>query len=94
MDKIEEFINRRFKDDCNWTNGNCYYFAKILVTRFPHLKICYFPVEGHFMAGIPNLKTFYDFKGKHITSDSFVVFEDLKVTDNLFYRRLKRDCIF
>ena len=30
MNQVEEFIQRRFPVDCNWTNGNCYYFAVIL----------------------------------------------------------------
>lgn len=39
MNKIEEFINRRFPNDCNWLSGNCYYFAIILKDRFPEGNI-------------------------------------------------------
>ena len=46
MDEIEEFINRRFKQDCDWLTGNCYYFAATLKIRFPYLEIVYFPVAG------------------------------------------------
>ena len=35
MDKVIDFIKKRFKIDCDWTTGNCFYFAKILESRFP-----------------------------------------------------------
>ena len=36
-EQILAFIKRRFSQDCNWIDGNCYYFATILKTRFPEL---------------------------------------------------------
>ena len=48
MDKIEEFINRRFPSNCDWLEGNCYYFARILKMRFKG-EIWYDLVEGHFL---------------------------------------------
>ena len=44
-----DFINRRFKEDCNWINGNCYYFALILRDRFPGGIIYYDVINGHFI---------------------------------------------
>lgn len=41
MDPVKEFIDRRFKADCNWLNGNCYYFALILSDRFPGGTVYY-----------------------------------------------------
>lgn len=49
MDEVLEFINRRFKNDCNWINGNCYYFALILNDRFPDGEIYYDVIYGHFI---------------------------------------------
>ena len=31
---VLEFIERRFKQDCNWKTDNCYYFASILMEQF------------------------------------------------------------
>jgi hypothetical protein len=56
MNEILEFINRRFKTDCNWLNGNCYYFALILNDRFPGGTIYYDVIYGHFI---------YQYKGKY-----------------------------
>ena len=61
MDKVQEFINRRFKIDCNWLNGNCYYFAVILKSRFTKGKIVYDVIDGHFM--FKYNKKYYDFTG-------------------------------
>ena len=63
MNKIEEFIKRRFPNDCNWLNGNCYYFAIILKTRFPEGTIVYDIIDGHFMLKIG--RHLYDYAGKH-----------------------------
>lgn len=49
MDPVKEFIDRRFKADCNWLNGNCYYFALILSDRFPGGTIYYDVIYGHFI---------------------------------------------
>ena len=46
--EIIEFINRRFKLDCNWTNGNCYYFALILADRFKHKNASIYQLDLKF----------------------------------------------
>lgn len=56
MNEVLEFISRRFKADCNWLNGNCYYFALILNNRFPGGTIYYDVIYGHFI---------YQYKGKY-----------------------------
>ena len=56
MNEVLEFIRRRFKSDCNWLNGNCYYFALILDDRFPGGTIYYDVIYGHFI---------YQYKGKY-----------------------------
>lgn len=61
MNEVLEFINRRFKKDCNWVDGNCYYFAIILKDRFPEGKIFYDVVLGHFVFLYKD--EFYDWEG-------------------------------
>ena len=62
MNEIEEFIKRRFSNDCNWLYGNCYYFALILCYRFPYLEKIYYPIEGHWV--VSDGEYAYDFNGK------------------------------
>ena len=59
--KVLEFIQRRFKDDCKWLDGNCYYFAVILKDRFPKGKIYYEVIYGHFVFEYRN--KYYDWNG-------------------------------
>lgn len=88
---IKEFITRRWSDsDCKWTTGNCYWFAVILVTRFPCLKIYYEPIIGHFVAG--DGITFYDINGEYI-SNNLKALEEIEREDTSLYKRLVRDCV-
>lgn len=89
--EIEEFIKRRFKSNCNWLDGNCYYFAVILKERFPVLEINYDYLNGHFIVSDPDGK-FYDFTGC-IVPDSHIKLETIKRDDPAWYERLRRDCI-
>lgn len=90
---IIDFINRRFKKDCNWLDGNCYYFAKILQTRFPKLEIVYFPIEGHFMAWDREENLFYDAAGAHEAEELFYEWERLEYEEPFLYGRIVCDCI-
>lgn len=92
MDKIVEFINRRFSKDCEWTNGNCLWFAMLLCKRFPNLKVFYEPVRGHFVAG--NGKVFYDWNGYVDFKDTskLLLLDTIKDEDTLWYTHLMRDC--
>ena len=98
MDKIEEFINRRFPSDCNWLDGNCYYFARILKMRFKG-EIWYDLVEGHFL--FRNFDKFYDWGGwredydfdKLETVENLVKWSDYKKIDPVHYDRIVRDVI-
>lgn len=87
---ILEFISRRFKDNCHWLDGNCYFFAVILCERFKNLKIYYAPVEGHFVAGDGDL--FYDWRGIY-KNENPILLEDIQKSDPLWYNILVRDCI-
>lgn len=59
--EVLEFIQRRFKINCNWLNGNCYYFAIILKDRFPEGTIYYDVIWGHFVFKYHD--EFYDWNG-------------------------------
>lgn len=89
-DEILNFIQDRFTVDCQWTSGNCYYFAVILKERFKMLDIYYDPINGHFIAG--DGKTFFDYIGEN-TPQKFVLFSDLAKSDPEWYFRIKHDCI-
>ena len=60
-DEVVEFIQRRFPVDCHWLDGNCYFFALILLNRFPIGKILYDVIDGHFVCEIDGRK--YDWSG-------------------------------
>ena len=96
MDEILAFINRRFKDNCHWMDGNCYYFAIILKHRFPHLEIVYLAIDGHFMVIDPQTKLLYDFQGVHTEdemNDKILLFDTIKQEDPSWYGRIIRDCV-
>jgi hypothetical protein len=78
---ILEFIKRRFKKDCNWTSGNCYYFAIILSERFKqHNSVIYYnTLEGHFITQIENY--FYDWCGILNYTDEYISKYILKWSD-------------
>lgn len=59
--RVLEFIHRRFPQDCNWKNGNCYFFAVILKSRFPEGIILYDVIDGHFVTHIDGQN--YDWSG-------------------------------
>ena len=91
QETILEFIARRFKDDCNWVNGNCLWFALILQMRFPSLKICYLPITEHFVVQ-DNNNLLYDWKGLVNTDEIPIELNQLKQIDSLWYSHLMRDC--
>lgn len=91
MDKIEEFIKRRFKNDCNWTSGNCYYFAIVLADRFRG-DIYYDVINGHFVCKVG--ESYYDFLGKNTDKDAiYIRWNDFPSYDQLQYERIIADCI-
>ena len=92
-EKIIEFIKRRFPEDCDWTSGNCYFFALILQKVFGG-EIVYEQIEGHFLLKIG--KRYYDWTGN--VSDKYRDFKDSMVLfdyrfDEALKQRLIRDCI-
>ena len=90
MDCVEEFILKRFPIDCNWTTGNCYYFAIILKDRF-NGTLYYDPVDGHFLCKIGS--NFYDYTGKVEIDESILYnWNCYKEQDELNYQHIVRDC--
>ena len=90
--EILDFIDRRWKKDCDWKNGNCYWFAHILVSRFPRLKIYYLPIEGHFVAG--DSINFYDSTGRIELQEIPLLLSQIEQDDIVWYKKLMRDCVF
>ena len=91
QNEVLEFINRRFKKDENWCDGNCYWFSLILCARFPNFRIYYAPIIGHFVAGDGD--KFYDWIGEYTVDEKLVLFDDIKKEDTLWYEHLVRDCV-
>jgi len=89
--EVLEFINRRFKNDCHWLDGNCYYFCIILKERFKSGKIVYDQIKGHFMFLYEGI--LYDYSGI-INCNTYSLLDDIKSDDPLLYSRLERDCIW
>lgn len=95
-EEVRQFINRRFSSDnpdgCNWTAGNCFYFALILSYRFSGI-IYYDTVEGHFITEIQG--KFYDYKGVYAQEKltSFIRWDIFDQYDAKQVKRVRRDCI-
>ncbi len=90
--EIVDFILRRWKVDCDWLNGNCYYFALILRERFNFLSIYYLPIQGHFVAGAQN--TYFDWTGEVTLNEEPILLSELVEKEPDWAMRLMRDCVF
>lgn len=90
-DEVLEFIYRRWIDtDAYWFTGNCYWFAQILLIRFPYLRLYYLPIAGHFVAGTPS--RYYDASGINTSNEKPILFEEIEKSDPEWAARLLRDC--
>ena len=72
-----------------FTQGCCYWFARILLDRFPMGHIVYDPVENHFACRISG--QIYDITGIVANPERFVLWETYP--DPIERRRIVRDCI-
>ena len=90
-EQILAFIKRRFSQDCNWIDGNCYYFAMILKTRFPELDIYYLPISQHFITGCEEF--YYDWNGKIEPSETPLKFDLIQHSDPVLYATIIRDSV-
>ena len=91
IDEIIEFTNRRFPIDCNWLNGNCYFYAKILKSAFPKGKIYYDVINCHFVFKYKN--NFYDWTGIVKPDGYLVKWKSFNKYDPLQKQVIIRDCI-
>lgn len=93
-DEVIEFILRRFRADCHWLNGNCYYFALILHNRFPNSIIYYDPIDGHFITKIG--KNYYDWRGIDIQvhEEALIKWDEYEQIDPIHYNRIKNDVLY
>ena len=89
--EVLNFINRRFKNDCNWTTGNCYYFAVILKDRFPEGEMYYDVIYGHFVFKYQN--EYYDWNGVIQSIGYLVEWDKFEEYDFLQKERIIKDCI-
>lgn len=92
MNEVCDFIKRRFSENSNWLNGNCYYFAIILKDRFPQGRLWYDFIDGHFIIKIDG--NYYDWTGQIFPDESHLYYwTDMPLIDTLLYQRIIRDCI-
>lgn len=70
MDEVLEFINCRFKNNSNWLDGNCYYFALILNDRLLGGTIYYDVIYGRFIYLYQS--RYYDWSGE-MKPDGYLV---------------------
>lgn len=90
MEKILEFIHRRFPIDCNWKSGNCFFFSIILLSRFPQGIVYYDTIDGHFCVKIDG--NYYDWKGVY-TPTVPIQWDKFDEYDDLQKKIIIRDCI-
>lgn len=91
IEEVLEFINRRWGNSGDtFLYGNCYWFARILMSRFFYLSIYYLPVEGHFVAGFGG--RYFDVTGEVTTNNPILALSEIKSTDYDWYDRLMKDC--
>lgn len=91
MNEVLDFIKKRFPNDCNWLNGNCYYFSQILKSRFPSGDICYDVINGHFVFKYKS--KYYDWYGEVSKNGKIVRWDSFEYYDSLQKQRIIRDCI-
>ena len=91
MSKVLEFIQRRFPTDCNFLNGNCYYFSLILKDRFQDGIVYYDVIQGHFVFKYEDC--YYDWTGCVEPEGYLVEWDKFDEYDPLWKQRIIRDCI-
>lgn len=77
-----------------FTEGCCYWFAFILLSRFHtrNTKIVYNEVSGHFGTTIDG--TIYDITGEiKDPDDKWILFDDYRLKEPTYTQVLIRDCI-
>lgn len=93
---VLDFIKRRFPEDSNWLNGNCYFFAVILKSRFKDGVILYDVIDGHFVTLIEGIM--YDWSGIVLPEEDenkhfYVEWDKFDEYDDMQKKRIEEDCI-
>jgi len=91
IDEIIEFTKRRFPINCNWLNGNCYFFALACKAAFSTGEIFYEVVQGHFIFKYQG--KYYDWSGQIEPQGYLVPWDKFDDYDQLQKQRIIRDCI-
>lgn len=91
MDIVTAFINRRFKTDCHWLDGNCYYFSLILSDRFPGGCIYYDVILGHFVYFYEG--KYYDWSGETQPEGYLVEWSKFDEYDSLQKNSIIEGCL-
>lgn len=91
MNEILDFIKRRFSTDCNWLDGNCFYFSKLLLLRFPEGSVFYDVIQGHFLFKLDN--KYYDWTGEVLPKGYLVEWDKFDEYDELQKQVIIRDCV-
>ena len=89
--EVLEFIHRRFPVDCKWMDGNCFYFSKILLSRFPEGTIWYEIIDAHFVFKYKG--HFYDWTGETNPQGMLVEWDKFEEYDRIQKQVVIRDCI-
>lgn len=89
-EQVIEFA-RRF-GNVDWNNGNCYYFAVMLRTRF-NGSVFYDTIAGHFVCRIYD--KFYDSNGEYTpcNPNAVILWRNFREYDKLQYIRIVNGCI-
>lgn len=92
MDKVIRFIEhfQNLGTIDTFTNGCCYWFAKILEERF-NGEIMYNPVDNHFVTLIDGL--LFDITGKLDNNENWYQWDEYKKLDELETKRIYKYCI-
>ena len=76
-------------------NGNCFFFAQILASRFMG-DVVYDPIDGHFLFYGCDDK-FYDWTGRREYDEErkrkMVLWYSYSIKDHLHYQHIWRDCV-
>ena len=80
--------------DCNWMDGNCFYYAYMLKQIFPLGTIVYDVIYGHFM--LRYMDRYFDYTGEREYDPEWYIveFDKLDQYDVKVEERIYRDVIF
>ena len=96
-DEVESFI-QEFKKlhsaelEDSFLNGNCYWFAYILKSRFGTGSIIYCQIDNHFLYKLS--ESYYDIRGKVHPPQDATDWIQYMIDEPLDASRVLRDCVY